>query len=115
MAKRTEHANRSACAARRRSSSPAVTSSLYCEGLDAQEFWRAVERFTVADLQLDVRRQIRGTAVSAVHLFRQVVKRANAMTALEQLIGQMRADEACTSRDQDRFAHATPMLSDLDL
>ena len=69
----------------------------------------------VPDLQLHVRRQIRGTAVSPVHLLRQVVKRANAMTALEQLIGQMRADEACTSRDQDRFAHATPMLSDLDL
>jgi hypothetical protein len=36
-----------------------------------------------------------------VNLRRQVVERPYAVAAREKLVGEMRADEACTARDED--------------
>ncbi len=72
--------------------------------IDAVE--RATQRIDVAHvahLQIDVGREIVGTRSSLVDLRRQIVERADAIPAREQLVGDMRADEARASGDEDRL------------
>ena len=72
--------------------------------IDADE--RTAERIDVAHvahLKLDVGGEIVGASRSFVHLRRQIVERADAIAAGEQLVGEMRADEARASRDEDRL------------
>ena len=72
--------------------------------IDAVE--RATKRIDVADvayLKLDIRSEIVGALGSFVDLRRQVVECADAITAGEQFVGEMRADEARAPRDEDRL------------
>ena len=72
--------------------------------IDADE--RTAERIDVAHvahLKLDVSGEIVGPRRSFVHLRRQIVERADAIPAGEQFVGEMRADEARASRDEDRL------------
>ena len=55
----------------------------------------------VADLKLDVRGEILRPAAVAVHLRLERVERPHTVPAREQLVGEMRADEARAARDQD--------------
>ena len=71
--------------------------------VDAVE--RASDRIRVAHVaaeQLDVGVKIRGPpGIGAVHLRRQIVERADAMSVPQQFVGEMRPDEAGAARDQD--------------
>ena len=73
------------------------------DGIDAVE--RPPHRLRVAhvaDLQLDVGREVLRPPGAAVHLRGEVVERAHAVPAREQLVGEMRADEARAAGDEDR-------------
>ena len=72
------------------------------DGVDAVE--RAPDRVGVADvsdLELDVGREVVRASRALVHLRRQVVECAHAISAREQLVGEVRADEARAARDED--------------
>jgi hypothetical protein len=74
------------------------------DGVDAVE--RPPKRLAVsdvADLELDVGREIVGARRVRVDLRRQIVERANAMAAREQLVGEVGADEARTARDENEL------------
>ena len=55
----------------------------------------------VSDLKLDVRREVLGPNDPFVNLRRQVVERADAVSVREQLVGEVRADEARAAGDED--------------
>ena len=55
----------------------------------------------VADLELHVRGEVAGPAAGAVNLRREIVERAHAVAAREQLVGEVRADEARPAGDED--------------
>ena len=64
----------------------------------------APKRVGVANVtldELDVAGEIRRASFVAVNLRDQCVERAYAVTAREQLVGEMRADEARAARDED--------------
>ena len=60
--------------------------------------------------ELDVGREIRWSPRVAVHLGDQRVEHSHAVTACEQSIGEVRADEARTTRDENvlRQSRARP-------
>ena len=65
----------------------------------------------VAADELDVVVEVVGTAVLvAVDLRIEIVEDPNAITVLEEPVGEMRADESRPSRDQDRPAHRTSLF-----
>jgi hypothetical protein len=55
----------------------------------------------VADPKLDVGSEISGPRAAAVHLRREIVERAYAVAAREQLVGEVRADEARAAGDEN--------------
>ena len=55
----------------------------------------------VSDLELDVRREVLGPGDAFMNLRRQVVERADAVSVREQLVGEVRADEARAAGDED--------------
>jgi hypothetical protein len=57
----------------------------------------------VADVELDVVGEIVGASPVRVDLRRQVVECADVIPVREQLIGEVRADEARTTRDQNEL------------
>ena len=60
----------------------------------------------VANVEIDVGMQIRWTQRVTVYLRREIVEHAHAIASPQQLVREMRADESCTSRDEDGL-HAT--------
>jgi len=72
------------------------------DGVDTVE--RAPDRLSIADvsdLELDVGREVVRASGAFVNLRRQVVECAHAIPAREQLVGEVRADEARATRDED--------------
>jgi hypothetical protein len=71
---------------------------------------RLTDGIRVADVsgdQLDLGVEIVGTApLGPVYLRIEVVKDANAVTLLEECIGDMRSNEPCAPRDQHSSAHS---------
>jgi hypothetical protein len=57
----------------------------------------------VPDQELDVVGEIVGAIGARMDLRRQVVECAYAIAAREQLVGEMRADEARTTRDENEL------------
>jgi hypothetical protein len=75
----------------------------------AAEDWRVAD---VAADQLDVAVQIRRPiAVLAVHLRREQVECPHPVTAREQLVGQMRADESGPAGDENVHDSDSPRLT----
>ena len=62
----------------------------------------------VADDELDLGGEVFGPLAAAVYLRREVVERAHAVPVREQLVGEVRADEAGPARDEDRLGHDAP-------
>ena len=58
----------------------------------------------VADDELDIGIEVCGPRRRAVHLLDEAVERTNAMPLRKELVGEVRADEAGTARDQDQFS-----------
>jgi hypothetical protein len=72
------------------------------DGVDAVE--RTPDRVGIADvsdLELHVRREVVGTRRSFVNLRRHVVEGAHAIAARQELVGEVRADEARAARDEN--------------
>jgi hypothetical protein len=83
------------------------------DGVDARE--RAPDVVGVADVthpKLDVAAEVgRAGSVGTVNLRREVIEDADRVSVVKELIGEVRAKEACAARDENVAFHKWHILS----
>jgi hypothetical protein len=78
------------------------------DGVAALE--REAHRVAITDVgadELDLGAQVRGAVAAGVNLGVQAVQRSHAVPAREELVREVRSDEACPAGDEHRLRHAT--------